>query len=245
MRSSLDRWNPLTPLAASVLLVVLAYVGPQPASAMIALTIAIAVAVASGVGAGVVRLALVVAVPSWIFIFLMDGVFAPAGPRSAAMPAAAIGAFAIVIRLAAAIAALGWIVLGVPPRRLTRALAARGLPGWAAYVIVASLEAVPQAKRRAEEVLDAQRCRGLAVKGGLLGRVRALLPLAGPLVVGLVTESEERALALEARGFRPSRPRTALTPVSDPSDERAVRAVLWIATLSLIAWRLVPWSRFR
>ncbi len=238
MTASLDRWNPLTPLAASVLLVVLAYVGPQPWSPIAAVAIAIGLALGSGAGASVTRLTLLVAVPSWAFIFLMDGVFAPSGPRSAAMPAAAASALAIAIRLGAAIAALGWVVVGVPPRRLTRALAARGLPGWAAYVIVASLEAVPQAKRRAEEVLDAQRCRGLAVQGGLLGRARALLPLAGPLVVGLVTESEERALALEARGFRPSRPRTALTPLSDRSGERQLRFALWLATMALIAWRL-------
>jgi energy-coupling factor transporter transmembrane protein EcfT len=110
-------------------------------------------------------------------------------------------------------------------------------------VIVASLEAVPQAKRRADEVLDAQRCRGLEVGGGIMGRIRALVPLAGPLIVGLVTESEERALALEARGFRPRRARTTLEPIADPPRERWMRRAIWLALVLLIAWRVLPWER--
>ncbi|MEP6690677.1 MAG: energy-coupling factor transporter transmembrane component T [Gemmatimonadaceae bacterium] len=241
--SSLDRWNPLTPLAASLLLVVIAYIGPQPWSAVAALAIALALAASRGAGRRALALVLAVAIPAWLIVFVMDGVVAPAGPRALAMPAAAEAALGIAARLAAAIAALGWVVLGVPPRRLTRALAARGLPAWGAYVIVASLEAVPQAKRRAEDVLDAQRCRGLVVGGGVLARVRALLPLAGPLVVGLVTESEERALALEARAFRPWRARTALVPVSDPPGERWMRRAIWLALVGVLAWRLLPWQR--
>ncbi|MDB4911500.1 MAG: putative rane protein, partial [Gemmatimonadetes bacterium] len=154
-------------------------------------------------------------------------------------------AVGISLRLGAAIAALGVIVAGVAPRRLTRALAARGLPAWAAYLVIASLEAVPEARRRADDVLDAQRCRGVAVgKGtGVRGRLRALPALAGPLIVGLVTESEERALALDARAFEPSARRTALAPIADPIAERWVRRVIWLALAAVIAWRLWEFAR--
>jgi energy-coupling factor transport system permease protein len=149
-------------------------------------------------------------------------------------------ALAIALRLGAAIAALGVVVVGIAPRRLTRALAARGLPAWAAYLVIASLEAVPDARRRADDVLDAQRCRGVAVgKGtGVRGRLRALPALAGPLIVGLVTESEERALALDARAFEPRARRTALAPIADPVAEQWARRVIWLALLAVIAWRL-------
>jgi energy-coupling factor transport system permease protein len=89
-------------------------------------------------------------------------------------------------------------------------------------------------------VIDAQRCRGVATgKGtGVRGRLRALPALAGPLIVGLVTESEERALALDARAFEPRAARTSLAPIADPGAERWARRVIWLALAALIAWRL-------
>ncbi|HEX6966256.1 MAG TPA: energy-coupling factor transporter transmembrane component T [Gemmatimonadaceae bacterium] len=242
MSDALARWNPLTPLVAALVLVVLAYAGPAPVSAPLALVVALALAWRTGVGARVTWLALIVGVPTFALLWLMNGVIAPDGARvGGALPlaAAARDANAIALPLTAAIAALGWTVVGIAPRRLTRALAARGLPAWSAYVLVASLEAVPEARRRAHEVLDAQRCRGVAVRGGVLGRLRSLLPMAGPLIVSLVTESEERALALDARGFEPRRHRTAMVPIEDPGTERAIRAALWIVLAGILAWRFI------
>jgi energy-coupling factor transport system permease protein len=184
-----------------------------------------------------------VVLPTFALLVLLDAAF----PDAAAMHerwmptvAGTLDALAISLRLGAAIAALGVIVVGVAPRRLTRALAARGLPAWAAYLVIASLEAVPDARRSADDVLDAQRCRGVAVgKGtGVRGRLRALPALAGPLIVSLVTESEERALALDARAFAPNARRTALAPIADPDGERWLRRVIWIALTGAIVWRL-------
>lgn len=243
MSAALGRWHPLTPLAAALLLVVAAYTGPQPWSAAAALAVALGVAAASGIGRRVLALTLAVVVPTFALLFIMGATTVGQGPAVVALgparvsQAAALDALGVALRLGAAVGALGWIVAGVSPRRLTRALAEKGLPAWGAYVLVASLEAVPEARRRAREVLDAQRCRGLST-GGVLGRLRALAPLAGPLVVSLVTESEERALALDARGFDPRRRRGALTPIVDRRGERAVRAALWLALVALLAWRI-------
>jgi energy-coupling factor transport system permease protein len=245
--SALDRWNPLTPLAAAIAMVVLAFVGPQPWTPALVLVVALVVAAASGVGARVGALTLLVALPSFVLLVMLDAAFPDSATARRWVPsaAAAMDALAISLRLGAAIAALGVIVAGVSPRRLARALAARGLPAWAAYLVIASLEAVPDARRRADDVLDAQRCRGLAVgRGtGMRGRLRALPALAGPLIVGLVTESEERALALDARAFDPNARRTALVPIVDTSAERWARRAIWLALGAVLAWRLWELAR--
>jgi energy-coupling factor transport system permease protein len=241
--SALDRWNPLTPLAAAVAMVLAAFAGPQPYAPVLVLAVALLVAATSGIGFKVTALTALVVLPTFALLVLLAAAFPDAaGAQRQWVPsrAAVLDALAIALRLGAAIAALGVIVVGVAPRRLTRALAARGLPSWAAYLVIASLEAVPDARRRADDVIDAQRCRGVAVgKGtGVRGRLRALPALAGPLIVGLVTESEERALALDARAFDPRAPRTALAPIADPESERWVRRVIWLALAAVIAWRL-------
>lgn len=239
MTSRFDRWNPITPLAVALLLVVAAYAGAAPWAPAGAITVALALAWWGGVGRRVTALTAVVALPTFALLALTNGVLvttdaiASLGPLHYD-PFEVSDALAIALRLGAVVAALGTVIAGVAPRRLTRALAARGLPGWAAYLIVASLEAAPEARVRAQEVLDAQRCRGLSTGGGALGRLRALAPLAGPLVASLVTESDERALALDARGFVPGRPRTALAAIADPRGERSARLVIWFSILALI-----------
>ncbi|HEY2896405.1 MAG TPA: energy-coupling factor transporter transmembrane component T [Gemmatimonadaceae bacterium] len=248
MTSALDRWNPLTPLAAGVALVLAAFAGPQPLAPVLVLAIALLVAAASGIGGKVTALTMLVVLPTFVLLVLLAVAFPDAaGTHWQWIPsrASVLDALAISLRLGAAIAALGVIVVGVAPRRLTRALAAHGLPAWAAYLVIASLEAVPDARRRAEDVIDAQRCRGVAVgKGtGVRGRLRALPALAGPLIVGLVTESEERALALDARAFDPRATRSALAPIADPVSERWARRVIWAALALVIAWRLWEFAR--
>jgi energy-coupling factor transport system permease protein len=243
MTSALDRWNPLTPLAAAVAMVLGAFAGPQPYAPAIVLAIALLVALASNIGLKVTTLTMLVVLPTFALLVLLDAAFPDAATvhrQWIPSKAGVLDALAISLRLGAAIAALGVVVVGVAPRRLTRALAARGLPAWAAYLVIASLEAVPDARRRADDVIDAQRCRGVAIgKGtGVRGRLRALPALAGPLIVGLVTESEERALALDARAFDPGATRTALSPIADPVAEQWARRVIWLALATVIAWRL-------
>jgi energy-coupling factor transport system permease protein len=233
--------NPLTALAAAVLLVVVTYVIPAPAGPLAALAMALTLAAMTGAIRRVVLLAAAVAIPTWLFLAVMNAIVAPEGDviRVGGV-AIAVGALLpaawISLRLGAAVAALGWVVMTTPPQRLVRALAQRGLPAWLQYVLAASLAAVPEARRRAREVLDAQRCRGLAVGGGPLARLRATLPLAGPLMVSLVTEAERRAIALDARAFDARGARTSLTDIPDPNGERTTRALMWGATVLLIVW---------
>jgi energy-coupling factor transport system permease protein len=236
--------NPLTALAAAVLLIVITYVVPAPSGPLGALALAFTLAAMTGVARRVATLAAAVAVPTWIFLAAMNAVVAPEGDivRVAGVDIAAgalLPAAWISLRLGAAVAALGWVVLTTPPQRLVRALAQRGLPAWSQYLLAASLAAVPEARRRAREVLDAQRCRGLAVGGGPLARLRATLPLAGPLMVSLVTEAERRALALDARAFDARGARTSLTEVADPNGERSLRAVMWGVSVALVVWGLL------
>jgi energy-coupling factor transport system permease protein len=240
----LRRINPLTALAAAVMLVCIAYVVPAPIGPLAALALALTLAAMTSAGRRVAILASAVAVPTWIFIGVMNAIVAPEGNTIRVLgivvaPDALIPAAWIALRLGAAVAALAWVVVTTPPQRLVRALAQGGLPAWSQYLLAASLAAVPAARRRAREVLDAQRCRGLPVGGSPLARLRASLPLAGPLMVSLVTDAERHAIALDARAFDAGGRRTSLTDVADPNEERTLRAVMWGVTVALIAWGLL------
>ncbi|MDY2777870.1 MAG: energy-coupling factor transporter transmembrane component T [Collinsella sp.] len=87
------------------------------------------------------------------------------------------------------------------PSELVAALTERGLPPKAGYLVLASLNVVPQMKRRMSTIQEAQIARGLDIEGGALSRVRAMVPLLGPVVMSSLTDAEERSMTLETHGF--------------------------------------------
>ena len=75
-------------------------------------------------------------------------------------------------------------------------------------------------------------------EGALWRRIRGVVPIVGPVILGSLAEVEERTMALEARGFtRPGR-RTLLWAPADSTVETVVRWVLVAALVALIAARV-------
>jgi energy-coupling factor transport system permease protein len=128
--------------------------------------------------------------------------------------------------------------LSTRPDALMIALSQRGVPTGIAYIILATIQIVPRFQAKAATILDAQRSRGLETEGHLRQRLRALLPLIKPLVLGSIVDIEERAIALEARAFSRRGPKTSLLVLVDSPAQAAVRWLLLLAALALLAARL-------
>jgi energy-coupling factor transport system permease protein len=66
-----------------------------------------------------------------------------------------------------------------------------------------------------------------------------MLPLVEPLVLGSIIDVDERAIALEARGFSSDKPKTFFRTVEDQRWEQILRWVLVIASVLLIVGRIL------
>jgi energy-coupling factor transport system permease protein len=120
---------------------------------------------------------------------------------------------------------------------LLNELEARGLGRRAVLVLGTALAAVPRMQTRAVEVIEAQRARGLDTEGSWPRRLRGVLPLVAPLVIGGLVEVEERALALEARAFGAPGRRTLLRRLPDSGRQRAARWLLLAGAAAGLAAR--------
>ena len=92
---------------------------------------------------------------------------------------------------------------------------------------------------RAGSILEAQQARGLSLEGSFVRRIRALVPLIGPVLLGSLVDVRERTFALEARGFGARPGRTAYRVVADPPVDR------WLAALLLAGVGVVVVARDR
>ena len=117
---------------------------------------------------------------------------------------------------------------------LLEALVSRGASHRIAFVVLSAVQMVPRMQARAGSILQAQQARGLPIVGSFGQRVRALVPLIGPVILGSLVDVRERTFALEARGFGARPGRTAYRVVPDSPVDRLARPILVLACVGVV-----------
>jgi len=87
------------------------------------------------------------------------------------------------------------------PEALSNALIKMGVPYSFAFVLSTSMQFVHVLARRASNIRDAQRARGIPLDKGIRF-IRHLPAIAGPLLIQAFKIADELAEAMEARGFK-------------------------------------------
>jgi energy-coupling factor transport system permease protein len=246
-QSPMHRLNPVTKLVISFGLIVLALGLPVDwAPLLLFVVVLLPLSLLARVGRPFLRISLTLLLPFAISLFLIQSLFFPEGStilaRLGPLSVKAEGvrfAFASTVRILLITGAMLLTLLTTHPGILMTALAQKGMPPALAYVIVTTLQIVPQMRQRAATIVDAQRARGLETQGSLVLRARALLPLVGPLVLGSLVDVEERSLALEARGFSSTTPKTSLYMIADPLPERIFRWCVVLLMVGMILFHIV------
>ncbi len=240
--SPLHRLNPLTKLTFTFSLILIGFLGPGFwLASCIFVFILIPVSFWGRISAELIRTTLRLILPLAAFLFGMQSLFYPGGKTvlfslwilSVKLEGVQF-AYLTASRIMSMVGSFMILLLSTHPSTLMTTLSQRGLPASLTYIIVSTLQIIPQMRAKASTIIDAQRSRGLETEGGIHKRVRALLPLVSPLVFGSLVDVEERAIAIEARGFKANRPKTSLIEVHDSSIQRALRLGLVILTLLAI-----------
>jgi energy-coupling factor transport system permease protein len=238
------RLNPLTRAVVSIVVTVAAVAIGGYATPLILLAfLVVPAAHVAGVLPRATRLALGVSLPIIISVALVSILTRPGetvllglGPLRATLEGVD---FAAQVSLRVIVMALILILfaLTTEPRAIVADLERRGVPPRLTFAIAAALDAVPAMVARARAVASAQRARGLDTEGSVGARLRGVRALVGPVVLSSLAEVEERATALDARGFgRPGKREPLWVP--DEADwERPARWLLLAGLLVAIVAR--------
>lgn len=247
--SPLHQLNPLTKIFLALSIILVSFIGPAYwTSLALWLLVIVPLSVLGRVWREFFISAARLILPAAGFIFVMQALFQPVGETVIfkvwfldITQESLLFAFRVSTRIAVMISAFTLLLMTTHPSELMSDLTRRGLPGQFAYVVISSLQIIPQMQAKAQTIIAAQRSRGLDTQSSFLRRVGAIVPLVGPLVFGSLVEVEERAIAIEARGFTSTRPKTSLYEIPDTSFDRTLRWILTalvIITLSFRLWLL-------
>jgi energy-coupling factor transport system permease protein len=244
--SALHRLNPLTKLTLALSFVLISFLSPWYWTPHILLVIGIfPLSFVGKVNQEFLRAFLRLIFPAAIFLFFMQAFFQPIGDRVIfrvwfldITQESFLFAFRNAMRIMIMISSFTLFLLTTHPSELMSDLSRRGLPPQFAYVIISTLQILPQMQAKAQTIIAAQRSRGLDTQSNFLRRVGSLGPLVGPLVFGSLVEVEERAIAIEARGFTSTRVKTSLYEIPDTSFDRVLRWILIALVIISLILRL-------
>lgn len=248
-RGRLYRIHPLPKLLFTLWGVIAPFVVPIEALPLMAVAVIFG-ALLAGLGRVYLRRLLLMTLPSLASIILVNGFFFPGardiivslGPLDLTREGLAFG-LPIAGRILVAVAVTLAFVTTTRPDDLMAGLVRLGAPGSIAFLVLSTVQMVPRMQAKAGRILDAQQARGLRTRGGPLSRIRSLIPLVAPLVIGSMVDARDRALALEARGFGSSGQPTAYRIVPWQQSDRllATGAVAALVALPVVVILRTIW----
>jgi energy-coupling factor transport system permease protein len=244
--SAIHNLNPLTKIILALSIILVSIFSPWYWSSHILLLLVIVpLGFVGKVAKEYFTSALRLIIPAAGFIFFMQAFFQPIGDAVIfkfwfldITQESLSYAFRISTRITVMISAFTLFLLTTHPSELMSDLTRRGLPPQFSYVIISTLQILPQMQAKALTIIAAQQSRGLDTESTFLKRAGALVPLVGPLVFGSLVEVEERAIAIEARGFTSKKTKTSLHEIPDTNFDQILRWILVILTVVSIAVRI-------
>ena len=183
----------------------------------------------------------------WLFtaIFIIQSLFIPAGEVwlkfgfISVYKEGVMKAIGLTSKLTAIVSALTMLTLITPVKDFTLALEKKGLNPKAAFILMLTLQTIPEMKKQADVIMDSQKARGIETEGNVFVRAKALIPIFIPLVLSSIANTEERAITLEARGFSVGEKRTILYDIEETKNDKVMKIILTIFIVLNIVWRVL------
>ena len=142
-------------------------------------------------------------------------------------------------KIAALVSTITMLTLISKAKEFTVALEKKGLNPKAAFILLLSLQMIPEMKKQSDIIMDSQKARGVEMEGNVFVRFKALIPIFIPMVLSSIISTEERAITLESRGFSIGEKRTILHDIEETKNDKIMKIMLAIFIVLCITWRVL------
>lgn len=134
-----------------------------------------------------------------------------------------------------------WMFQTTENKEISRALEDSGMSYKVAYVFISTLQMIEVLGKSSKTIMNAQQARGVETEGNLLVRSKAFFPSMVPLILGAITNTEERVLTLESKGFDVDCPKTHLFELERSGKEKLANTLAFLVAAAVVAWRILAW----
>ena len=180
-----------------------------------------------------------------LIIFAVQGLMIPSNDIMAKLgfitvyKTGIITAVKLTSKIAALVSTITMLTLISKAKEFTVALEKKGLNPKAAFILLLSLQMIPEMKKQSDIIMDSQKARGVEMEGNVFVRFKALIPIFIPMVLSSIISTEERAITLESRGFSIGEKRTILHDIEETKNDKIMKIMLAIFIVLCIVWRVL------
>lgn len=131
-----------------------------------------------------------------------------------------------------------WFFQVTSVKDIIYALEKSGISQKVTFVIASTIQLIPQMLNLSKTITDAQKSRGIETEGKLLVRIKAFIPMIGPLVLSSIQQIEERVLTLESRAFSSKAKKTSIYELKKQKIDYIIQLFCVITLIGYIVWRI-------
>ncbi|PHV69532.1 cobalt ABC transporter permease [Sporanaerobium hydrogeniformans] len=134
-----------------------------------------------------------------------------------------------------------WMFQTTENKEISRALEDSGMNYKVAYVFISTLQMIEVLGKSSKTIMNAQQARGVETEGNIFIRSKAFFPSMVPLILGAITNTEERVLTLESKGFDVKCKKTHLFEIEKSGKEKLAAVIAILITTLVIIGRVLAW----
>lgn len=162
---------------------------------------------------------IIIITPIWISIFLFQSIFIKYSGKIYNVffinfyHEGIMRFFQITSLLTVFIVGITFLTMITNVKKLSISLEQIGVSPKFIYLIMTTINMIDDLQERGKVIIESQQTRGIEIGGNFFKRVSLLVTIFIPLVLTSLTNAEERAIALETRGFSISSKKTLLNTI--------------------------------
>lgn len=114
-----------------------------------------------------------------------------------------------------------------------------GLPYRASFIFITTFQILPQLSKEMQQIMDAQKARGLETEGNLWRRFRSFIPVMVPVVANSIMKVQMQAIALETKGFNAPAKKTIYRDLEIRGIDHFLKWLSIVVSAAAIVYRLL------
>lgn len=111
------------------------------------------------------------------------------------------------------------------------------------YVLITTFQIIPVFQKDMNQILNAQKARGLKTNGSLISRFKSFIPIIVPLISNSVAKVQSKAMALESKGFNSPNKKTYYRVVERGRQDAAIMVTAVVLVIAGITYRCLIWIK--
>lgn len=143
------------------------------------------------------------------------------------------------MRLAPLMASLFLLFRTINMTDLGVAMCEAGLSYHASFIFVSTFQIIPVLGKDMNQIMDAQRARGLDTEGNLWKRFKAFIPVMVPVVANSIMKVRDRAVAMESKGFNAECSKTIYRDLEKTKADAALKIISIAASFACVVYWVV------